>query len=251
MKVFSAIREFFWPLLEKGEVSIPKVLTIEDIKVNGEVLERTFDMAVNDYESEEERTKTVETKSSLFVGTISVVAMLVIGVTTLLVKDGKSIIEYDFKYRITILCILLFVLIIYVARTLWFAMQALERKAYETVSAEDYLIEGSKEEYFRKLIVTIVNKTSKNSITINSKVDSMTMAQEYFKRAIGVIVIYSIVIFSLAAELDIRFPIEVIPFDMSKLHIGLWNTLVLYVLVSVAIALGIYSIRKKGKPKSS
>jgi hypothetical protein len=44
------------------------------------------------------------------------------------------------------------------------------------------------------LIAKIANKMRKNGITINGKVDNMTMAQEYFKRAIVVVTLYSFII---------------------------------------------------------
>src|SRR5699024_2632073 len=82
----------------------------------------------------------------------------------------------------------LFIFIIYISRTLWFSLKTLERKSFYTVSVEDFLSQKKEEDYYKELIVRISNKTKKNFNVINEKVDNMTMAQEYFKRAIIVIV---------------------------------------------------------------
>lgn len=86
MKIFKNIREFFWPLLEKGEISDPPMLNENNISVDSSHLKDTLEYAINCYEAESDRKKTVESKSSLFIGTISVVTSVVIGVTSVLVK---------------------------------------------------------------------------------------------------------------------------------------------------------------------
>lgn len=79
MKFFENIREFFWPLLEKGEIPKPEILNQNDINVDSSHLKETLEYTINCYEAESDRKKTVENKSSLFIGTISVVTSLVSG----------------------------------------------------------------------------------------------------------------------------------------------------------------------------
>jgi hypothetical protein len=183
------IREFFWPLLEKGEPQVVEQLSKDKLNIKNENVEKVLEFAIKNYESEDARKSIVESKASLFIGTISVVTSVIIGVTSLLFKaEGFSVFLCPMVF-------VLFILTIYMARTVWFSVQTLERKAYHTISPEDFLIAGKKSKYYKNMIIGVINKTRRNSITINSKVDSMTMAQEYFKRAIVTIVFYSFTIF--------------------------------------------------------
>jgi hypothetical protein len=242
MKIFKNIREFFWPLLEKGEIPDPPMLNENDISVDSSHLKETLAYAINCYEAESDRIKTVESKSSLFIGTISVVTSVVIGVTSVLVKVS------DFNISITLLVFLLFVLTLYMSRTVWFSIKAIERKKYYSISVTDFLIKDANDDYFKKLIAEISNKLRRNSLTINSKVDSMTMAQEYFKRAIVVVSVYAFVILlyfvskSGFAFCDYsRTFIE----TLNTITISGLNTLILYLTSLTAIVLSIIAIKKR------
>ena len=110
------------------------------------------------------------------------------------------------------------------------------------------MINDSNDDYFKKLIAEITNKIRKNASTINSKVDSMTMAQEYFKRAIVVVSIYAFVIliyFVSKSGLDFLAYFSRLLEIINTTTINGLNTLVLYVLSITAILLSIIGIRKK------
>jgi hypothetical protein len=188
MKIFSNIRELFWPLLERVDFAEPSDLDQNKINVQSDKLDKVLELMLKMYESEEDRKKTVESKASLFIGTISIITTVLIGVTSVLVKEN------DFKLSLCVLVFLLFFLTIYMTRTIWFSIKALERRNYFSLSGNDFLISAIGDEYTKKLISVIANKTKKNSNTINSKVDNMVMAQEYFKRAIVVVAVYSFVL---------------------------------------------------------
>lgn len=242
MKTFKNIREFFWPLLEKGDIPEPPMLNEESICVNSSHLKDTLEYTIGCYEAESERKKIVENKSSLFIGTISVVTSVVIGVTSVLVKVS------DFNIAITLLVFLLFILTLYMSRTVWFSIKALERKNYHSITVSDFLISDSDDAYFKKLIAEISNKIRRNSLTINSKVDSMTMAQEYFKRAIVVVAIYAFVIlmyFVSKSGVDFIGYSQKLIDSLNTISINGLNTLILYVLSIIAIVLSIVSIRRK------
>ncbi len=241
MNVISNIREFFWPLLEKVEIPEPPQISQEDITVDSIHLEKTLEYAISCYNAESERRKTVEGKSSLFIGTISVVTTVIVGVTSFLVELS------DFSIAVFILLLLLFVLTVYMSRTVWFSIQALERKNYHSISISDFLINGADNNYHKKIISEITNKLRKNSITINSKVDSMTMAQEYFKRAIAVIVIYSVVIiFFFISKSDINFSLSISNYIdlLNRININAWNIIALYILVILSLVISIIAISK-------
>jgi hypothetical protein len=241
MKLFENIREFFWPLLEKGEAQKIQKLEPNEIKVENKHLEQTLKYALDFYESEAQRKKTVEGKSSLFISIISVITSIILGVTTVLVKTN------DFSVVLLFLIFLLFVLSIYMSRTVWFSLKTLERKAYYSISINDFLIGEKNDDYFKKIISDITNKVRKNSIVINEKVDNMTMAQEYFKRAIVIVSFYSFVILIFfISKSGVNFPklfSNGVSF-LNSLNLNAWNIVILYSLIAISLILGIKANRK-------
>ncbi|HHU47745.1 MAG TPA: hypothetical protein GXZ40_07610 [Bacteroidales bacterium] len=246
MKIFKEIREFFWPLLENDDIPNQNdkdtMLDKDDITVASSHLKETLEYAINCYEAESERRKTVESKSALFIGTISVVTSIIIGTTSVLVKIS------DFNITITFLVFLLFILTLYMTRSVWFSIKALERKNYHSISIDDFFINDTSDDYFKKLIAEITNKTKKNSHTINSIVDNMTMAQKYFKRAIIVVSIYafSILLHCISKtcanfEGCLKKTIETI----NTITISGLNILLLYFISFTAIILSIIAMKKK------
>lgn len=242
MKFFENIREFVWPLLEKGVIPQPEMLNQNDINVDSSHLKETLEYTINCYEAESERKKTVESKSSLFIGTISVVTSVIIGVTSVLVRVN------DFNLAISLLIFLLFILTLYMSRTVWFSIKALERRNYYSITISDFLISDSNDDYFKKLIAEITNKIRKNSLTINSKVDNMTMAQEYFKRAVIIVSIYAFVILLyFFSKSGINFTKYISNFieTLNLIKINGWNTLILYILSISALILSLIAIKRK------
>ncbi|SHM43244.1 hypothetical protein [Flavobacterium chilense] len=182
------LREFFWPLLEKANPKTLKEYSVDNINVSEENIDKVLDLCQKTYDSELSRGSSVETKSSLFIGTLSVVTSVVLAVTTTLVNKN------NFSLALLSIVILLFVLIVYMVRTIWFSIKVLERRSFHTIHHNDYLFSEGKLEFSKKLIVQLINKTNRNTTTINSKVNNMTMAQEYFKRAIVVLLLYSVLL---------------------------------------------------------
>ena len=242
MNLFRNAREFFWPLLEKGEIIEPSCLNVSEITIDSSHLQKTLEYVFDCYNSEADRRKSIEGKASLFIGTISVVTSVVLGVTSILVKEN------DFDITISALIILLFILTLYMSRTIWFSIQALERKNYYSISVNDFLLNDSNDEYYKKLIAEITNKINKNALTINGKVDSMTMAQEYFKRAIIVVALYSFLIllrFISKSGFDYFAYFSRIADLVNSVYINGWNTLILYTLSISSIILSVIAIKKR------
>jgi hypothetical protein len=178
MKLIKSIREFFWPLMDKKLPEKPRELEIEEIVIADEHLPKTLEYAMNGFNAQEERRKTIEGKSSLFVGTISVVTSVVIGISTTIVKSIQC------NPFLIVLYFLLFILTVYLLRTIWFSIKVLEKEAYHTLSFDDFNLNEAKANYYKEVITIVVNYTKRNSWVINKKVDNMVMAQKYFKRAI-------------------------------------------------------------------
>tara|TARA_Y100001968_G_C19373705_1_gene726441 strand:- start:1084 stop:1491 length:408 start_codon:yes stop_codon:yes gene_type:complete len=134
------------------------------------------------------------------------------------------------------------------SRTIWFALKTLERKAYFSISINDFLISEKEDDYFKRLIVEISNKINQNSIVINEKVDNMTMAQEYFKRAIIVVSIYSLIIliyFASKTRLSYALHIENILKLFNAVSLSSWNIFLMYLFIMISLILSIRALRKK------
>jgi hypothetical protein len=184
MKIFKNIREWFWPLLEKGIKQEANEINIDKIKIDKSRLHDIFKNVYDCYKEEEERRKTVESKASLFIGTITVGGTIVIGSTSNFIKGDK------FELSIFLLIFLLFILTLYITRTIWFSVKALERKAYCSIAPTDFFNEDNN----KQLVKDLVKGVEKNQKITNGKLDNMIMAQEYFKRAVIIIAIYSLVL---------------------------------------------------------
>lgn len=190
-KVLIKIREFFWPLLEKAPIeSNSQTIVEEDIelKISDENLEEAFKLKSKIFENEEERRKSIESKAALFISTISLASSIVVAANALITGNQ----EYNLPVRVSVL--ISFILSLYAVRTVWFSIKALERGAYSVLDFEDINTAGTKLQYYSHLIREIQKKVNKNQAKINEKVDHFTMAQEYYKRAIIMICIYSFLI---------------------------------------------------------
>ena len=181
-------REFFWPLLEPEKKGGNKIDEELEIHITDENLERAFELKSKIYDSEEDRRKSVETKSSLFLSTISVATSIVVASNALITSSEQN------NLIVIVSVFISFILTLYTVRTVWFSIKALERGSYSVVGIEDINIKGDKNTYYRNLIICLSKKTKANQDTINHKVDYMTMAQEYYKRAVVVICIYAFLI---------------------------------------------------------
>lgn len=239
MRTFNKIREFFWPLMERKGKKEPRSLHPNQINIDSSKLEKTLEYTIGYFESESERKRSVENKSSIFISIISVATAVILGVTSLLVKDS------EFNLLLFLLIILLLILTVYMVRTIWFSLKAMERKAFHVISIEDFLIEDSGDKYYKALIAEITNKVRKNSLVINEKVNNMTMAQEYFKRAIVVISIYAFcMLFFFVSKASINYK----TFLTESIGLNILNyphLIVIYSLLLIAIILGVRANIKK------
>jgi len=237
------IREFFWPLLEKGDIQALPPLKIEDITVNDKNIQKVLDYAMKIYESELGRNTAIETKASLFISALAIITSVVLAITTTLIGQN------GFSSVLFLLVCLLFFLTIYVLRTVWFAVKVHERKPFNTFYHNDILKKGDEKEYSKELIISIVNKTKKNSLVINSKTDNMVMAQEYFKRAIITLSIYSfflIIFFVDKCKLGIKSSIFKIVKVFNEVNIGTWLVLLL-ILIAISSLVINYILLKRLK----
>lgn len=188
-KQINQIREFFWPLLDP----LPNSVSIASAKlvviVEDENLEIAFNLQSKILENEEDRRKGIESKAALLLSTISIAFSVVVAASSLISKNVEIALITKISISIS------FILSLYVVRTVWFSVKALERKSFKVLGFKDFNIEGSKNEYQKSIIMIMAEYAKHNQKVVNEKIDFLTMAQEYYKRAIVVISLYSFMIF--------------------------------------------------------
>lgn len=240
MEKIKQIREFFWPILEKCEPVKEPTKDLEIKAKSDELLKAIYDYAFKRLDAEEDRIKVVENKSTIFIGTIGIITSIVIGITSTLIKEKKL----DGFMILTV--VLLFILTIYMLRTVWFAIKAIERKAYHSLSISDFCKQVDKQ--FYKNVITEINLVlQKNYPTTNSKVDNMTMAQEYFKRGIVVLGLFATVIlflffdkYGLYEWFESKINREI------DLNVSYSNVVILYIICSIqSIAILILFLKQR------
>ena len=84
--------------------------------------------------------------------------------------------------------------VIYLCRAIWFAIKAMGKQKYCKFGFPKFMLDQDNEKK-KKIIIDQYNIIEKHQEGINLKVDYMTMAQEYFKRAIVVVGILTLFIF--------------------------------------------------------
>jgi uncharacterized membrane protein len=235
------IREFFWPLLEKSIVKKILPLEVNEISVKDENIQKALDYSMKIYESELGRNTTIETKASLFIGTLAIITSIALGITTTLIGQN------GFSTVLFLLVHVLFFLIIYGLRTVWFSVKVHERQSFNTFYHDDILKNGNEIEYSKQLISSIVTKTRMNSIIINSKIDNMVMAQEYFMRVIITLLIYSIlliVFFIDKCKLGIRDSITKVVRLLNEVDFGTGFILLIVLIAILSIVINFILLKK-------
>lgn len=188
-KMIIELRELFWPILDPPSPFKIKTVTLEDCKFN----EKDIDMELSYIEaykaSEDERRRSVESKATIFIGTFSVAVTVLINLAKEFFTNNDATNKYD-----SILVILIIMIIIYLCRAIQFSIKTLERRNYSTFGFPDFMFTDSDQKK-RLILIKQYNSIKKNQEEINIKVDFMVMAQEYFKRAVSIVVFLAIVFF--------------------------------------------------------
>lgn len=188
-ELITIIRELLWPLLEPLQDQDILQIKEKDFDWQEEDLDLMLEYANKYYESEEARKKDVESKSTIFIGTFGVTATILIYLSKELVLNSSIITSFF----MLILVFLMTLSVVYICRAIWFSLKALQRQNYYRLSFPRFMLENDVNKK-KKLIIELLNYTRKNSETINLKVDFMTMAQEYFKRVVVIVSIFSILV---------------------------------------------------------
>lgn len=188
-KIASDIRELFWPVLEPLKEVVPKQIEEIDCNWGNEDTDMIIKYVENYMESEDKRRKEVESKSTLFIGSFGVAMAVLINMTNEMIFNTSV---SQTPLRLLLICMMTLA-IIYLCRAIWFSIKVLERRKYYKTGFPNFML-SDRHSKKKQLIIRQYNNTKKNQAEINIKVDFMTMAQAYFKRAIVVVVIFSVIV---------------------------------------------------------
>ncbi|MDR1181001.1 MAG: hypothetical protein LBL13_03350 [Bacteroidales bacterium] len=178
MKLIDRFIDIFWPLLEKEGNTNQASTNVDFSKIDSNNLSELFDRIIACYNEEEKRRKNVESKSNSIIGASCISLFLITAICVNMMRCK------EIDVLTMIIAVLLIVLIAYLGRSVWFSIKVFERKPYSILLAEEYISAYSKPNIYEDLITNLSEAIRFNAKINNSKVDNMTMAQEYFKRAI-------------------------------------------------------------------
>lgn len=191
---FNEIRDIFWPVLEpkaKPE-DVPKVLDVLDIDPSS--LDLVYDWAKEYYSYEEERRQNVESKSTILIGTLGVLSAIITVVANNIISCQAV---EDLSSRSIIPGVILLVGIAYYCRALFYAISTLKKRPYHLIGDKEFIIRAQNSEYKEHIIKNLIKMSKANADLTNLKVDDMTMAQEFFKRAIITISFFAFVLLTM------------------------------------------------------
>ena len=167
----------------------------------GEILhlQEKMQYAYECYKQEMERKKTVESKASMFIATSTFVATVLIGLSTRQILEGKFSSVFAFLLQLLLACVMFFVL-----RTLWYSIKTLEKRSFYYLSLNDFRDERG-DDFYYKMISELDEAICRNQPITNRKVDHMMKAQYSFKVAIGLSVVYILLLmaFLVMSELTV------------------------------------------------
>lgn len=140
-----------------------------------ELLKLKYEKLQYIHEQETDRDKTVEAKASMFIGSTSIMGAIIIGCANLVSAGSAS-------YSYVNLCILMFVLILiyYLGRSITYSVLTLRKRTYWYLGINDLEGMGNMKTQYERLIESTIKIIKHNEAVINSKVDSMQIAQESF-----------------------------------------------------------------------
>ncbi|MFW5795527.1 MAG: hypothetical protein ACOCV1_08610 [Bacillota bacterium] len=236
---FKSIREFFWPILEPIDSDKKKIekISLHNMNVNDGNIDILYNLAKEIFKNEEKRNSNIESKSIIFIGTLGVITAII-----------SSLLNELNNASINLSILILLISVIYFVRAIWFSVKALEKRNFCTLGFNDINIKGNDITYKKKLTIKMINMLRHNSEVINTKVDDMVMAQDYFKR--GIVTLFLLIFLKVLSiiigtkiDIMIKYLIEV----LNSIQISSWILLVFFSICIFNLAYMIYFCKKNKK----
>ena len=182
-KIKYFLKEELWPHITYVYKNEPKKVSSDFISRQTD-LDLLLEEARGFYNSEIDRMKQVDNKASIGLGITSILSTII----TLLFGSLSVSNNYQVK-AIDLLCLFLFLL--YSIGAIWHTVKTHERKSYGFVNVSDFFSNSARELKF-SLIEDYMNAAYYNQTVTNKKVDSMYLAQKWFRNAILCICVWGI-----------------------------------------------------------
>ena len=182
--------DFFWPTLHgKSVYQENKLKEDECLFIDDENIDCAIEIACQYAKREDERRSSIENKAALFIGAFSLAVTIFIS----MIKDFILNIELYPIILISTVVVFTSIVIVYLCRATLYAVDALSKKSYSVIGIPVFLY-SKDPKYKLKLFLEIRNSIFSNFDVINQKVDSMTMAQEFFKCAVRTVIVLSFIL---------------------------------------------------------
>ena len=154
MKAIKNVIDFFWPLLpEMDKPQEYPPASKGEIRTIGTDLQSICKAAEKCYDAEFDRMRVIEGKASMFIGTTTFMATFIIGISTFLAKGGTS------SFLLITLAVLAFLVCMYMARVLYFAIRTLERSKIWVLNSLDFYKVASLDDYLKEATCQYINAT--------------------------------------------------------------------------------------------
>ena len=173
--MLNEIYNILWPHLESKNNSMQlKDISGKEISDNAD-LSSLLEISKASYDDETNRMHQIESKTTIFIGLVSVLASVVIGFIS-----GK----FDYlNFNLNLQSIILILFVVYMMMTLFNTIRSLRKIQFFKLDPTEYL-NLDKEKVLKQEIADYIMASRRNNISINTKVDYMTLAQDFFLRAL-------------------------------------------------------------------
>ena len=138
-------------------------------------------------EQENDRRRTVEHKASLFLTSNAIIG-------SLLVWSSRIIFE-EWSIQTFILSFFLLLLIVLLARTIFYTLKVLKKCTYQVLDQNDVQDYTTEQIFYQEMETKTRQVIEYNQKVINNKVDNMALAQKNYKWFWIVMVLYLLMIF--------------------------------------------------------
>ena len=174
-KIKYFFKEELWPHITYVYKNEPKKISSDFISRQSD-LDLLLEEARSFYNSEIDRMKQVENKASIGLGITGILSTIIT-----LLFGSLSVSNNCWFKAVCLICLFLFLL--YCIGAIWYTIKVQERENYGIVYVSDFFSNSARELKF-SLIEDYMNAAYYNQAIINKKVDSMYLAQKWFRNAI-------------------------------------------------------------------
>lgn len=215
-----------------------------DVKSDDQHLQEKLEYAYKCYKSEHIRRRRIETKSSIFIGAIGVLATIIVGgITRLFLGIGK----FDsFEYS---LIFALFLTTIPILLSVYYALKALHKAKCSYIEISDFRSYQG-EEFYNKLI-DVLNEAIEDNIPIaEEKAKYMHKAQISFLIALVIMSLYAFIIsliYIFVMGINFLEYLDKACTAFSKISINQTLVIVLIILTIISLTLSIVALYKTKK----